>query len=178
MSDVNHKFYMRFCDINGGYVTSPPSAGGDSVDDEDKYLKENKIDLEAYFVGLKYAKCEGLDTIGKPKNIYTETYCDAEKKRVYMPDNITKKITNEPTTITLTLYFVGENRERVMEKFNEYVRNGFHKYWDTARKKAFVFCIEDEISVSNELWYGSTPYIKCDYKLKNVSGKTDFVSEI
>ena len=127
MSDVNHKFYMRYCDINGGYVTSPPSAGGDIVVDEDKYLKENKIDLEAYFVGLKYAKCEGLDTIGKPKNIYTETYCDAEKKRVYMPDNITKKITNEPTTITLTLYFVGENRERVMEKFNEYVRNGFHK---------------------------------------------------
>ena len=65
-----------------------------------------------------------------------------------MPDNIT----NDSTTITLTLYFVGENRERVMEKFNKYVRNGFHKYWDTARKKAFVLCIEDEISVSNECW--------------------------
>ena len=73
---------------------------------------------------------------------------------------------------------LGMTSKEVMEKFNEYVRNGFHKYWDTARKKAFVFCIEDEISVSNELWYGSTPYIKCDYKLKNVSGKTEHVSEI
>lgn len=150
MSDTEYKFYMQSCDINGNE------------------LEETPKDLEKDFVGLLYSKCVGLNTIGKVKNIYTETYSDADRLRVYMPTDVK----NEETVVTLTLVFVGEKRNEVRDKFNEYIRNGFHKYWDTARYKEFVFFIKDELPIGEEMWYGSKPYLRCEYKLQNVKGKT------
>ena len=150
MSDTEYKFYMQSCDINGNE------------------LEETPKDLEKDFVGLLYSKCVGLNTIGKVKNIYTETYSDADRLRVYMPTDVK----NEETVVTLTLVFVGEKRNEVRDEFNEYIRNGFHKYWDTARYKEFVFFIKDELPIGEEMWYGSKPYLRCEYKLQNVKGKT------
>lgn len=134
---------------------------------------EPEKDLEKDFEGLLYSKCEGLNKIGKPKNIYEETYSDADRVRVYMPD----VITNETTEISLTLYFVGENRHSTLDTFKEYIREGFTKYWDTARNKSFIFYVNKDINVSDEMWYGSTPYISATFNLQNINGKTTNVNE-
>jgi hypothetical protein len=162
MSDKEYYFYMQACDINGNPITPP-----EGCPEEDKYLFE-EIELETVFEGLLYVKCAGLNSIGKVKNIYTETYSDADRLRVYMP----KEVKNEETVVTLTLVFVGEKRNEVRDNFNEYIRQGFHKYWDTARNKEFVFFVQDELPIGEEMWYGSTPYLQCDYKLQNIKGKT------
>lgn len=124
-------------------------------------------DLETDFGGLKYMKCEGLEDIGEAR-IYTETYADSDRARVYIPT----ELTNEPTTVKLTLIFVGDNRRSSFNSFNEYIRNGFHAYWDTARNKELIFYVKDQIKPSDDIYKGSTPYIQCTYTLTNVFGKT------
>lgn len=134
---------------------------------------EPEKDLEKDFAGLLYSKCVGLNKVGKPKNIYEETYSDADRVRVYIPE----EITNENTEISLTLYFVGENRHSTLDAFKEYIRKGFTKYRDTARNKSFIFYVNKDIDVSDEMWYGSKPYISATFKLQNINGKTANVDE-
>lgn len=156
-----YKFYMIACDKDGNVTQS------------------TEKDLETDFNGLVYSKCEGLDTIGAAKNIYEEKYADSDSIRVYMPvitdenGNTIFDIKNEPTTIKLTLFFVGENRYSVRDDFNTYIRNGFHKYWDNARRRRFQFYVSKELPIGEEKWYGSTPYLKCEYTLNNIHGKTE-----
>lgn len=149
----NYKFYMQkvLRDANGVYQ-----------------LVDSKVDLEEDFKGLRYSKCVGIDTIGKAKNIYTETYSDSAQTRVYVPNTIV----NEATSVTLTLFFIGKDCEDVMENFLYYVRNGIHRYWDTARNRYFDFYVMDEIKVAEENRKTGTPYIKLDLKLNNIYGET------
>ena len=135
------------------------------ADGELKY--GTRKDLEVDFEGLRYISAKGINTIGKPR-IYTETYADNDRMRVYIP----KDLTNAPTTITFTFYFFGENRQKVYDAFNEYIRNGIHRYWDTARNKYFDFIVDESIEVSSENWNAGIPYLSVDYKVKNLNGKT------
>ena len=146
-----YKFYMIACDKDGTVI------------------QNSEKDLERDFDGLVYSKCEGLETIGAAKNIYEEKYADSDTLRVHVPATIL----NEATTIKLTLFFVGENRHTVRDDFNKYVRNGFHKYWDNARKRMFQFYVSKELPIGEEKWNGSTPYLKCEYTLNNIHGKTE-----
>ena len=150
MSDNSFKFYIQKCDDNYQPI--------------DNTIK----DLEADFEGLKYLRCEGIETIGAAKNIYEEKYSDSDTIRSYVP----KEITNESTVITLSLVFIGENRHNIRDTFNEYIRSGYSKYWDTARNKWFIFYIKDELPIGESMWIGSEPYLRCDYKLQNIYGKT------
>lgn len=131
-------------------------------------LLGNDINLEEAFDGLKYSAIVGIDNLGAVKNIYTETYADANRVRVSMPE----KVQRESTQITLVLYFVGEKRAEVFKSFCDYICNGRHRYWDTARSKYFDFYISEELTPSDELWYGSTPYFKVDVKMNNIFGQT------
>lgn len=117
---------------------------------------------------IKYSSIVGIDNLGSVKNIYTETYADANRVRVSMPE----KVQRESTQVTLVLYFVGEKRADVFKKFCDYICNGRHRYWDTARNKYFDFYISEELTPSDELWYGSTPYFKVDVKMNNIFGQT------
>ena len=125
-------------------------------------------DLEVDFEGLRYSKCTGLDVLGKPQNVYSEVYSESNGIRTYVPD----EITNASTTITLTLYFFGENRRTTFDAFNEFIRNGRTKYWDTARNKSFIFVVDKEIKIKEENWYKGKPYLAVDYSLTNIQGKT------
>ena len=123
------------------------------------------------FEGLVYSQCSGLETIGAAKNIYVEDYADSNKTRVY----IGNPITNKPTTIKLVLFFTGEKRSKVRNDFNEFIRHGYTKYWDDARKRLLHFYVSKELPVGEEKWNGSLPYLKCEYQLENISGYTDVV---
>lgn len=147
-----YKFYMQACDKTGNILAGAP-----------------KKDLEADFEGLRYKECTGLNDIGNP-NVYTEEFADSNRLRVYIPENVTHK----PTTVTLTLYFVGNNRYKTYDAFNNYLKSSkFFIYYDTARKKKLTFFLKESITVNSSLWYGDMPYIEVQYKLSNIFGKTE-----
>lgn len=145
-----YKFYMQTINKDG-------SIPDDSV----------TRDLEAYFDGLRYKQCKGLNTIGKPR-VYTEVYADSDRLRSYIPETPLF----DATEIELTLYFMGENRQATFDAFNEFILGGYRKYWDTARNKAFDFFVKDKVEISKEMWYGGMPYFEVTYTLQNLNGKT------
>lgn len=124
-------------------------------------------DLEQDFDGLKYSKLDGLNAVGKAKNIVVETHANATYDRVYVPD----KVVHSSTTLTLTLYFFGENRQEVFKEFKDYITKGVHRYWDTARNAWFDFYVQDELKPSDEKWYAGRPYFKVDVKMNNIYGE-------
>ena len=150
METSKYKFYMAECDASWGI------------------LYNTKRDLEVDFKGLRYAKCEGIDTVGKPR-VYTETYADSDTLRVYMPS----PITNEATKVTFTFYFFGEKRRETYHSFIDFVRGGKRAYWDSARKRKFYFVVTDEIKPATEMWYGSNPYLELRLTVQNIKGYTE-----
>lgn len=132
-------------------------------------VAKTRKDLEVDFDGLRYSAAKGINTIGKAR-IFTEKYADSDRLRVYVP--AIENLTNDPTTVTFTFYFFGKNRQATFDAFNDYIRNGIHRYWDTARNKYFDFVIEESIQISEEKWYESTPYFSVDYKVQNLNGRT------
>jgi len=129
-------------------------------------------DIEEQFSGLLYMRAEGMNDIGKSKNVYTETYADSDRLRVFLPNN--GEYTNEATKITMHFLVLGEavSREAVIRSFENYVREGIHRYWDDARNLEFDFIVQDEIKVSDEKWHGSSPYVEIAVVMQNLNGKT------
>ena len=161
MKTNEYKFYMQATDHEG-----IPIEGAQIMDLE----KDFKVEKDGVVVGqLRYKECKGLNEIGAAR-VYTEEYSDSDRLRVHIPDNLTHK----PTTVTLTLYFVGEERYKVYDSFNTYLKGAkYHMYYDSARKKKLTFFVKDEIGVGESQWFGSTPYIQVEYKLSNIFGKTE-----
>lgn len=151
MKTNEYKFYMQATNSKGVALEGAPVK-----------------DLEVDFEGLRYLKATGLNDIGDAR-VYTETYADSDRTRVYIPSEVTHK----QTSVTLSLVFVGKKRHETYDAFLAYITNGFHAFWDSARNKRLVFYVESNISPSEELWSGSNPYLKLDITLKNVYGKTE-----
>ena len=145
-----YKFYMQKCLKDGTPIEGT--------------LK----DLERDFDGLRYSQCVGLNTYGKAQNIHKETYAEKDGFLSFIPD----VVTNASTTITLTLYFFGENRQASYDLFYEYIKDGYTRYWDDARNKSFVFIVEQEFKPKDDNWYKGKPYLSVDCKLTNIMGKT------
>lgn len=132
-------------------------------------------DLEVDFVGLKYSKCTGLLSKGKIKNKYTETYAESDELRINESDVITREATN----ITFTFFFVGVERIKTYDAFYNYVKSGKIKYHDTQRKKQALLSLMEAVEPSEDIWVGSTPYIKADFKFNNLWGECkDYVENI
>jgi hypothetical protein len=123
-------------------------------------------DLETRFPGIRYSSCDGLNNKGKRTNIHTESYADSDELRVWQGETVTR----EPTTITLSLYFIGENRQVIYEEFYQYISNGKVYYWDNVRKKQAYMILEDELKIREDVYKGSTPYISVDFKFQNIWG--------
>lgn len=154
MATSKYKFYMAECDA-------------------DWTIKSNtQKDLEVDFDGLRYQEAKGLNLTGKPK-LYTETYADADKVRVYIPENVTY----EPTTITFRFVFFGDNRYETYDSFVTWVSGKRMVYHDTARGKYAYFYVGDSIQPAEEMWYGSTPYLRLELKVSNVYGRTFDVTQ-
>ena len=145
----NVKFYMQKVDANGDLIANT--------------LK----DLEVDFLGMKYSRCVGLMNKGKRKNVHTEEYADSDTLRVWQGTEVTR----EATTITFTFVFAGDNRQSVYDSFYEYVKNGVISYYDTARMKEARIFLVDALEPSDDIFVGSTPYIKADFKFQNIWGE-------
>lgn len=125
-----------------------------------------------------------MNDIGEAKNIYTETYAESDLLRVSLPKHYdaatgtmvhdVDDITNKATKITMHFLVVGDASQRkiTISNFYNYIREGVHEYWDTARLLHFDFIVQDEIKVSEEKWHGSTPYVEIQVVMQNLNGKT------
>ena len=129
------------------------------------------LSIEDEWSGVKYLKCNGLEAIGKPVK-YTESYADAQGLRIHEPDDALY----EPTDVTFTFLFVGENRKKAYAMFYDYVMKGKFYYYDTKRYKKALFALTEAVTPSDDEYKGSTPYMKADFKFKNLLGRTIDVS--
>lgn len=155
MSDV--KFYMQKCTKDGELVSGT--------------LK----DLETDFEGLRYVEAKGISKIGKVKNVYTEQYADSNTLRTWHPSENGEETTHEATTIQLKLLFYGDNRRAIYDAFNEYIYDGYTKFWDNLRNKSFTFMVMEASEPSDDTFKGGVPYIICTWTLQNLKGKTENV---
>lgn len=135
------------------------------------YMKRDEvdsdyIDLESYFDGMKYSKCEGLEDFGKIKNIYTETYSDSDTLRVHIPTNITR----EATTITFTFAFIGDNRQDLYHRFVKHITGHKIRYYDTARMQQAYIVLLNEVKTKEDVYKGKG-YILVDFTFQNLWGE-------
>lgn len=130
-------------------------------------VDEDYIDIEERFKGMRYMKCDGLEDLGKPKNIYTETYADADSLRVYLPSEVKRAA----TTITFTFLFLGYDKQDVYDEFNEFIKNQKIYYYDTARKKRVCMIFQNATKPKDDNYVGSLPYIISDYTFQNIKGE-------
>lgn len=139
-------------------------------------IAQSAIDIENYskFDGLLYMKAEGMNDIGKSKNVYTEEYADSDRLRVHLPSSLLSDYTNEATKVTMHFLVVGDalRRQSTIKNFTDYLRVGIHRYWDDARNLEFDFIVQDEIKVSDEKWHGSSPYVEIQVTMQNLNGST------
>lgn len=128
------------------------------------------IDLEEYFRGLKYRSCDGLETVGKVKNLETESYAEADGSRVWHPSDESVGATCESTTVILNLVFVGKERRTTLDLFRELAYSGRLLYWDTARLKKACLVLRDEQTAEKDTLKG-LEYVDVKFKFVNVWGR-------
>ena len=131
-----------------------------------------QIDIEEQFSGLLYMKAEGMNDVGDSMVIYTEKYPESDRLRVHVPPD--DNYTNEATEIVMHFLVVGDalQRQATIKAFEDYVRKGIHRYWDDARNLEFDFVVKKKISVSDEKWHGSSPYVEIQVPMQNLNGST------
>jgi hypothetical protein len=125
-------------------------------------------DLETRFNGLKYSKCDGLNSKGKRKDVHIEKYADSTELRVWLG---LKDPIREATDITFTFFFIGNSRQNTYDSFLAYVGNGKIHYWDTIRKKEAVMVLVDQVKTKEDVYKGSTPYLLAEFKFQNLFGE-------
>lgn len=132
---------------------------------------EEAVSLEDHFEGLKYMRCNGISNKGKVKNIYTESYAEADTLRTYIPETPKR----ESTDIEFEFAFVGDNRRDIYDTFVDWCTGHKIKYWDTFRNREMEMILTDDIKVSesDDVGKGDLKFIVVKIKFKNLKGQTD-----
>lgn len=125
-------------------------------------------DLERDFSGLLYKEFKGLDSYGKIKSTYTESFAETDELQVF----IAEKPIRENIDLTLTLIFKGDRRRATYHSFVEYISSGVIKYWDNCRNRQISFTLIDAIEPETDLLYGGIPYLQVPFKLQAMNGQT------
>jgi len=121
-----------------------------------------------------YRKCTGLESVGKSKNVYSESYADAQQERVDIPATIYY----EPTSIVLDLivkHASGANSDS-FRKLVQYFKKDLTVFWDTQRKKAAVLKFVDSTEPKEDTYLGMQ-YLESEFKFTNIVGVSAFVND-
>ena len=108
------------------------------------------IDIETTYKGLKYRSIFGLETRGAVKNIYTESYAEADALRVWHPSDIDAPVMYEATEVTLSVVALGTGARDVLDSFRELLYSGRLFWWDTARHRKACLILQDEQTVTDD----------------------------
>lgn len=130
---------------------------------------EDAVSIEEYFSGCRYLKFEGLSANGKPKNITIEEYPESEEPRVYIP----KTIVHDTSDVTLTLYFVGDNRRDVFDSFVNFITGYKITYWDTCRKRKVRLLFTNAVKITDDIVKGGKHYMIAEFKFTNLKGTSE-----
>lgn len=124
---------------------------------------------------LLYRKCTGLETVGKPMNIYTETYADSNTVRADYPDVIAYSAT------TITLVVCVKRDSSIQEGDNELKKivdlmtfTTPTVYWDTARKKMAVMSLINTAEPKEDTYKG-IKYLITELQFNNLMGYCPYI---
>ena len=112
-------------------------------------------------------KSEDVLSLGKPKNIVTESYAEADGLRVWTPTTVR----HEATDVKLTFCFIGANRYAQHDSFVSYIDGKTFLWWDSVRLHAAHLLLVEKTKPS-ESFYGNVPYITTEITFKNIDGKS------
>jgi hypothetical protein len=106
---------------------------------------------------------------GAIKNVYTETYAESAKPRIYLPSQ--KLLVRDTTTCELTLLFKGAYAEDNEYLFYDYVAGQLIEYYDTFRQRYVTLLMTEAPTKVAERLYGDEKYREVKYKFTNVFGR-------
>lgn len=129
------------------------------------------VDIEQGYPGLHYLSIDGLETVGKVKNIYTESYPEASSVRVFHPSDAGMEARHEQTTVTLSLLFSGDTRRDALDSFRNLLYSGRLFYWDTARHRKVLLIVENEQTVEKDSLKGLR-CIQAKFSFTNLWGRS------
>ena len=69
---------------------------------------------------------------------------------------------------------ITKTRQKVYDEFFDYVKLGRFYYYDTKRRKEAYISLFEPVKPSEDKYLGSTPYIKADFKFKNLKGCCEY----
>lgn len=126
---------------------------------------------------ILYRKCGGLEDVGKPKNIYTETYADSDTTRIDFPS----EITHEATTITLDLVVrrdpLTEDGDNELKGIVDLVAFTTPTvFWDTVRQKMAVMTLMNAAEAKEDNYKGMK-YLEVELKFSNLMGYCPYVGD-
>lgn len=142
-------------------------------------IDDAPIDVEATFHCL-YVKATGISENGKAKNIYTESYPETDRMRLYIPD----EIAYDNTSIVISLLFPGypdggrmdvQDNERA---FFEAVSGKKIEWHDNFRNRYVTLILIEAPKVTAETLYGGSRYRQMEYTFQNVYGRSFASSQI
>lgn len=145
MSDIDYKVYIQRIDTANQPI----------------------YDLESHWPAIRYKQCKGLNDKGKKTSVYTEKYADSDELRIHEDATLAR----EATSIELTLYFIGSDKQTAYDSFYDYVKQGTFYYADTVRRKLAKMNLIEPIKPDEEEFKGSTPYYKAKFTFQNLWGE-------
>lgn len=138
--------------------------------------------LEDDFGFVRYKSMTGLNSRGKQKGVYVETYAEADSARVWFSDAPKR----EQTSSTLTVCCFGSDPSTTTDKTEQelslavsiawnglvdWMENRLLLWTDDYRQRKALFYLADAPTPTSDVIKG-VPYLQCDIKLTNVFGKT------
>lgn len=138
--------------------------------------------LEDDFGYIRYKSMTGLNSRGKQKGVYVETYAEADSARVWFADSAKR----EQVSSTLTVCCFGSAPELPTDKSEaelalaasvswngllDWMENRLLLWTDDYRQRKALFYLSDAVEPQSDVIKG-VPYLQCAVKLTNVFGRT------
>lgn len=138
--------------------------------------------LEDDFGFVRYKSMSGINSLGKQKGVYTESYPEADSLRVFV-DVAAKR---ESITSTLVVYCFGSDpavgsdldiseQIRAMEEswhsLLDFLQGALIVWKDDFRQRKGLFLLQEAVEPTTDN-IKNIPYLQCQVKLTNVFGQT------
>lgn len=140
--------------------------------------------LEDDFGGgsVRYKSLDGLNSKGKQKGVYTESYPESDALRVFVDPNARHENTNATLSVCVFGYNVDgtteisiteqiKAAEKAWDSLYTYLEGALILWYDDYRQKKALFLVQDATEPSTDN-IKNIPYLLCSVKLVNVFGQS------
>ena len=140
--------------------------------------------LEDDFGGgsVRYKSFDGLNSKGKQKGVYTESYPESDALRVFVDQNARHESTNATLSVCVFGYDVDgttelsvteqiKSAEKAWDSLYAYLEGALILWYDDYRQRKALFLVQDATEPSTDN-IKNIPYLLCSVKLVNVFGQS------